>query len=416
MINLKPLPLTLCFAAALALSLLNFLTIAAVLPELIAQWGLNKTQAGWLVGVYFAGYMSGILFVASLTDRIDPRRIYLVGAFCGGVSSLALALFADGFWLTMILRFVGGIAFTGIYMPGLRALTDALEPRHRNRGIVYYTSCFALGSGFSIFVAGRIAALLDWRWAFVVAAIGSFAAMAIVALVLRPRPKALTAGAERAPGAAHVSQRVAYARVWKNRKAVAYILAMYGVGWEVFAFRSWIVTFLSERQGAEGIQNFWLTPPDVAFATALAGIPASVWIGTLAARVDRERLLLVVTAASIAIIAGIALFVHRNYAILLALCFMFSMTSFGRSSATTAGMMSAAEDAVRGATMAAHSFVAFLSGITSPLAVGFVLDISGLAFGRISWAGGFLTLAVGSAISLTGYWIAARTDRRAPNG
>jgi MFS family permease len=187
---------------------------------------------------------------------------------------------------------------------------------------------------------------------------------------------------------------------------------MYGVGWEVFAFRSWIVTYLAERQGAEGAQNFWLTPPDVAFATALAGIPASVWIGTMAARIDRERLLMATTAVSMAIIGGIAVFVNANYAVLLALCFLFSMTSFGRSSATTAGMMSAAQDSVRGATMAAHSFVAFLSGVTSPLAVGFVLDMSGILLGRTSWTGGFLALAVGSVISLCGYWIAARDEKR----
>jgi len=401
-IDLKPLPLILCFAAALALSLLNFFTIAAVLPDLLALWDLSKTQGGWLVGIYFAGYLVSILFVASLTDRIDPRRIYFAGAFAGGLSSIALAFLADGFWLTMFLRFLGGAAFSGVYMPGLRALTDQLPPQARNRGIVYYTSCFALGSGFSIFAAGRIAALFDWRWAFLVAGLGSFAAMAIIAVVQKPRAPA--------PMARPATQAGAYRQVFSNRRAVAYIVAMYGVGWEVFAFRSWIVTYLTERQaGAEG-QTFWLSPPDVAFATAMIGIPASVWIGELAARVDRERLLLAVAGVSFVLGTTLAFSVTWRYEVMLALCFLFSMSSFGRSSATTAGMMAAADDAVRGATMAAYSFAAFLSGIVSPLALGLALDLSGLWLGRTSWTIGFLGITIGSAISIGALLVARRAS------
>lgn len=407
LIDLKPLPLILCFAAALALSLLNFLTIAAVLPELIAAWDLNKTQGGWLVGVYFAGYMSGILFVASLTDRIDPRRIYLTAAFLGGLSSLSLAMFANGFWLTLLLRFLGGIAFTGIYMPGLRALSDSLPMAQRNRGIVFYTSSFALGSGFSLFAAGRIAEVLDWRWAFVMAALGSFAAMTIVAIVLRPQAK------KRALPGPKVSrlreQFAAYKQVWRNRKAVAYILAMYGVGWEVFAFRSWIVTYLTERQLIDPVaQNFWLGPADIAFATALVGIPASVWIGEWAARVNREKLLITTACVSLVLDVLVAMSVGWHFGFLVAFACAYSLTSFGRSAATTAGMMHAAEDRVRGTTMALHSFVAFLSGNMSPLAVGLVLDISAMESGQVSWTIGFLSIAIGALISIGAYIMASR--------
>lgn len=402
MIDLKPTALIIAMAACLTLSLLNFFTIAAVLPELIAAWSLNKTQAGWLVSVYFAGYMACILFVASLTDRIDPRRIYLVGAFLGGLSSLALALFADGFWFTMMLRFLGGVAFTGMYMPGLRALTEQLPPPLRNRGVVYYTSCFALGSGFSIFAAGRIAALYDWRWAFFAAAFASFLAMIIAAIVLRPNKPV--------PAAQKITHLGAYKRVWKNRKAMAYILTMFGVGWEVFAFRGWIVTYLAGRQGAGKSEIYLFSPPDVAFLTAAVGIPVSMWLGEWAARMNRERLLLIAAGLSLAVAAALALSASWHYNISLTLCFLFSMTSFGRSAATTAGMMTAAEDSVRGATMAAYSFTAFLAGIVSPLVLGFVLDMSGLILGYTSWTVGFLSLAIGSAISLTGLLLARRAS------
>ena len=48
------------FCSALVLNLLGFMTLAAVLPQLITEWGLTSTEAGWLGGIYFAGYVAAV--------------------------------------------------------------------------------------------------------------------------------------------------------------------------------------------------------------------------------------------------------------------------------------------------------------------------------------------------------------------
>ena len=55
--------------------------LPALLPGYIARWDLSKTEAGWLVGIFFAAYVVMVPVLVSLTDRVravfwarSPRR------------------------------------------------------------------------------------------------------------------------------------------------------------------------------------------------------------------------------------------------------------------------------------------------------------------------------------------------------
>ena len=62
------------------LALAGYSAVPALLPQFVSIWSLNNTQAGWLAGAFYAGYMAAVLPLVALTDRIAPRRIYLVAA------------------------------------------------------------------------------------------------------------------------------------------------------------------------------------------------------------------------------------------------------------------------------------------------------------------------------------------------
>src|SRR5437867_11444454 len=54
--------------------------VAALLPTLIPAWSLSNTEAGWISGIYYAAYTLVVPLLSSLTDRVDPKRIYLASA------------------------------------------------------------------------------------------------------------------------------------------------------------------------------------------------------------------------------------------------------------------------------------------------------------------------------------------------
>src|SRR3989304_4633163 len=80
----------------------------ALLPPFFSEWPLTNTAAGWISGIYFAGYMAAVPALVSLTDRSDPRRIYIACTALGGISNLGYALFANGFAEALVFRAGGG--------------------------------------------------------------------------------------------------------------------------------------------------------------------------------------------------------------------------------------------------------------------------------------------------------------------
>ena len=63
--------------AAQASAQIGAFSVAALIPTLIAAWGLSNTEAGWISGIYYAAYTLVVPLLASLTDRVDPKRVYL---------------------------------------------------------------------------------------------------------------------------------------------------------------------------------------------------------------------------------------------------------------------------------------------------------------------------------------------------
>src|ERR1700716_3271218 len=154
-------------------SLLPHVVVPSVLAAfLIPEWQLTGAQAGLLAGSGAAGYMLTVPVLATLTDRIDARKILIAGSALSALATFLFGMFADGLWSGMLFSSIAGVGFAGAYMPGLKALTDRLVPGDSSRAVTLYTSSFSLGVGFSFLVSQLVAESLGWRAAFFVTAAG----------------------------------------------------------------------------------------------------------------------------------------------------------------------------------------------------------------------------------------------------
>src|SRR3954451_24196218 len=64
--------------AAQVLVQIGAFALPALLPHYIAAWSLSATEAGWLIGGFFAAYVAAVPVLVALTDRVPARRIYLL--------------------------------------------------------------------------------------------------------------------------------------------------------------------------------------------------------------------------------------------------------------------------------------------------------------------------------------------------
>jgi MFS family permease len=391
--------LILLLCLALVLNLLGFMTVAAVLPQLISDWFLTSTEAGWLGGIYFAGYVSAVPILASLTDRIDARRIYLLSALLGACASFAFALAADGISSAIILRFLSGLGLAGVYMPGLKALTDTLPKQTESRAVTYYTAVFALGTAASFLAGGEVAAAFGWRWAFGVAGLGSVAGAAIATLALRRQLPGPTPSPD---GAAS-----GFVQVFRNRRAMGYIVAFFGYAWEVFAFRVWIVVFLAYIQARAADTTGLLSPTHLATIIALCGVVANMVFGEAANVIGRRRVLIGLCLVSMmcGLLTGYA--VGAAYGVIIALCVAFGTSASARNAPTMGGTVAAADPMLRGTTMGVHASIGYAGGVVGPIVAGVALDLAGGMDSPHAWLAAFAAIAVGPVISIVALtWLA----------
>src|SRR5437868_7614496 len=152
---------------------------------LIPEWHLSGAQAGLLAGSGAAGYMLTVPVLATLTDRIDARKILIAGSAVSALGTMLFGLFASGLWSGALFNAIAVMGFAGAYMPGLKALTDRLAPGDASRSITLYTSSFSFGVGLSFLVAQLAAQWLGWRAAFLITGLGPLI-MVVACLAMPP--------------------------------------------------------------------------------------------------------------------------------------------------------------------------------------------------------------------------------------
>jgi MFS family permease len=370
-------------------SLLPSMTFPATMPAVVADLGLGASEAGWIGGIYFAGYAGAVPLLATLTDRVGAKRIYLLSCILGAVAGLAFAGWAETFWTALSLRFVGGIALAGVHMPGLKLLTDLLGEGSRVRATGIYSSSYALGSAASYFLAGLVETALGWPAAFAAAGIGPAAAGLLVAALPAPAARAASLPAEAPP-------RIELKPLLTNRAFMAYVAGYAGNTWEVFSIRVWFVACLAWTANLPG--NHVDLPPlgVLSGAAALAGVPASILVSELALRLGREKVIAATCAVSVAVCLALSAAAGGPILLVLALLMLLQVTSFADVGALAAGAVAASEPGRRGASLALYAFAGSMTGFIGPVVVGTALDRFGGLDTEAGWAAAFLVMALGS--------------------
>jgi MFS family permease len=361
--------------------------VAALIPTLIPLWSLTNTEAGWIGGIYYAAYTLVVPLLSSLTDRVDPKRIYLS---CVALTALAFAGFAwvaTGFWSALLFRALMGVGWAGSYMPGLKALSDVVEGPQQSRAVAAHAAAVGISGALSFGVAGGVNTWLGWQWALVPGAMGALLAFVIVLIGLPARPV-------RAAPVGH-GGLLDFRPIFRNRSAMAYSVAYCVHTWEMSALRAWVVAFLTFAAGRSG-QGTWtfVAPATVASVMGLLGVWASVWGNELAIRFGRRRFIVGTMLVSATMAAGIGFSAALPYAVVAALVFCYAILIWSDSSSLTAGSAGSAEPGRRGATLAVHSTLGYAGGFLGPLALGATLDLFGshsaigwgLAFGHVTVA------------------------------
>src|SRR5215213_6799414 len=169
-------------AMAMGFGGLGLITVFMGPMEADLGWSRSHTSLGYALST--AGMAIGGLFWGRLSDRMDLRLLFAVGASGMVASLLAMSILQSllAFYIAHVVY--GGFGFSVLYSP-LLSTSGEWFPKQRGLVTGLVTAGGALGQGLLPYFASFLINAFGWRWAFVGAGGTLFAALALALPVLR---------------------------------------------------------------------------------------------------------------------------------------------------------------------------------------------------------------------------------------
>ena len=383
-----------CFVQMI--SMVGFAIWPIYLIDLQLQWNLSNSEAGWVSGAFYIGYVVATPFLVSLTDTFDARKLYSISCIIGSAGLLFFSLFATNAINASIFWSLVGVGLAGTYMPGLQILNSRLNKVSREKYVAVYTSFFGLGVAFSFSFFGILKNYnVTWENSFLIASL---------ILFICSFPLLIFSGKEieerqTKPYLGIIKVLISIFRTFSNKQASPFILGYGGHTYELFGFRSWTfpcIIFLSN--------HFNVSVSDAFIANSIGlmgflGIFASIYGAKYC--IGKNRAQVVSNMGMLCFVGSILTAISFWFSFWLALLmlFVYNALIILDSGSLTTGTVVNGDAHDRGVRLALHSMIGFLGGAVGGPIVGFVLDNFGGQTSHLAWFLSFLCLGLGSLVS-----------------
>ncbi|MFF7857284.1 MFS transporter [Streptomyces sp. NPDC007904] len=163
-------------------------SIAVPLPEIGRRFGLRRDELVLLSAAYGLTFAGLLLFGGRLADRYGGRGALVAGLLLFGAASAAAPLAPD-YPALLAARCAQG-AGAAVVAPAAMAVLRTVfpDPAAHRRAMATWGGLSMLGATAGNLLAGVVAALLSWRWAFAVPVLVTAAALVLVPRALPPTP------------------------------------------------------------------------------------------------------------------------------------------------------------------------------------------------------------------------------------
>jgi predicted MFS family arabinose efflux permease len=139
--------------------------------------------------------------LAYLADRTS-RSAVIAGSLAVWSAFTGLCGIATGYWSLFLFRLGVGVGEAGGVAPSYALIADYFPPERRARALAVYSLGIPIGLAGGTLLGAYIAALIDWRTAFIAMGVAGIAFAPLFVRLVRDPSRAARADASRAPIAA----------------------------------------------------------------------------------------------------------------------------------------------------------------------------------------------------------------------
>jgi AAHS family 4-hydroxybenzoate transporter-like MFS transporter len=158
---------------------IDVLAVSFASTEIIKEWGLSKTEMGYVFSSGLAGMTLGCFLIAPRADHVGRRKILLVSLVLITIGMLFVSI-CNSYNQLLWLRFLTGLGIGGI-LPVLAATASEFSSaKFRDFNVGLVQAGWPVGAILTGFVCAYTIPLYGWRTIFLLAGIVSFVLLVLV--------------------------------------------------------------------------------------------------------------------------------------------------------------------------------------------------------------------------------------------
>lgn len=366
---------------------------AGSLPFLLAPWDMSAAEAGAVQATFNICYAISLFICSWAADHFGARRIFLGANICSALAFGACALWASTFETALPLFALLALALGGAYTPAIMLVAEHVDPRRRGVGVGWILAGSSTGYFLAIALCTALVPIIGyqalWLWLCPFQILAVIAAWRAIALLNDNRSPPEDGGS-----------LLAFWQAMRTRNSVLLTSGYTAHCWELLGAWAWVPAFLAlSMSGGSGDVGL-LAAIGIAASLHLSGALATIVAGIGSDRWGNKVVLVTMAAAGAFLSLSIGWISSSDLGFLLLIASFYGFAVLGDSGVLSAAMTEAVPARFLGSMLAFRSILGFGAGALSPLAFGWVLDLTNMpGVPPENWGWAFCVLGAGGVMA-----------------
>ncbi|MEV6065014.1 MFS transporter [Nocardia sp. NPDC052001] len=389
--------------AAWVVDYIDRTVINFALPSIGKDLGLDHTQQGLLISVFFLAYAIVQVPGGLLADRYGALKVGTIGLIAWSVFT-GLTAVAWSFAVLLAIRFLFGLVQGVFPAAAMKALAERSVPEQRTTATGWTNSSNAVGILAAAVISGILLPTVGWRIMF---ALISVLGVAVIIAWRKWMPEPLPQDATQENEELSAAERRA---VLFSPALLGYAAIFFGYDVLVWGVTAWTPTFLQEERGVS------MTLVAVAAVPSTLAAGAGVVLGArFSDRLGGRPRVIVVPAMAFTAVMLFVLPRTEPFPLFVVVGTVMSLAAGLAFMPAFSVPLRALRSAYMGAASGVIIFGGQVAGVLSPLLFGVVTDhVSYTTAFEIMAIGPLLSIVAASLVPQTADEFRAKVARRAP--
>ena len=368
------------FAAGFATFALLY-CVQPLMPVFAREFGVSAAQSSLPLSLT-TGLLAPAMIVAGAFSEARGRTQMMVGSLLASAVLMLLCAFSPRWGVLLVLRTLAGVTFAGLPAVSMAYLSEEIHPTSIGLAMGLAIGGNGLGGMIGRLLTALIADLLSWRYA-----LGSIGLLGITASTIAWK----TLPPSRHFSVRRLDSKTLYHLFWAQLRNPR-LIGLYALGFLLMGAFVTTYNYITYHLLAAPYHLSHATVGFI-FVVYLVGIFASAWIGSLADRVGRARVLLMMVGI---MLLGIGLTVLRPLFLVILGIAIVTFGLFGGHSVASSWVGLRAREA-KAQAAALYLFFYYMGSSLAGSAGGVFWDLAGWN-GVAGFVAGLLAVAVSIAL------------------